>query len=116
MEDNDSVRQLAHELLLSLGYSVLVAPSGAEAISIAERHNGRIGLLLTDVVMPGMNGPELAHRLAILRPEIRTLYMSGYISNAILQDGDLDEGAFFLSKPFTRHGLADKVLQVFEST
>ena len=114
MEDNESLREHTHEFLLSAGYTVLVAPGGVEAIRIAEQHKGRIDLLFTDVEMPGMNGRELVRRLATLRPDTRALYASVYTGDAILQQGVLEEGASFLSKPFTRDALAQKVREVLE--
>jgi len=115
VEDNESLRQLTCEFLVSTGYTVLVAQDGSEAIRITEQHAGPIHLLLTDVVMPGMSGHELAQRLAILRPDIRSLYVSGYTGDAILQQGVLEEGASFLAKPFTRDALAQKVREGLEA-
>jgi len=97
------------------GYRVLVAAGGAEALDLAERYAGPIHLLLTDVVMPGMNGRELMRRLAPLRPDLRVLYMSGYADEAVAQHGVLDPGTAFLQKPFTPGGLADKVRRVLDT-
>ncbi len=115
VEDNESLRQLTCEFLASTGYTVLVAQDGSEAIRIAEQHTGPVHLLLTDVVMPGLSGSELAQRLARLRPDIKVLYASGYAGDAILQQGVLEEGASFLPKPFTRNALAQKVREVLET-
>lgn len=115
VEDNESLRQLTHEFLLSAGYTVLLASDGAGAIRIAEQHEGRIHLLLTDVVMPGMNGRELAWQLANKRLGVRVLYTSGYTGDAVLKKGVLEESASFLPKPFTREALAQKVREVLEA-
>ena len=86
-----------------------------DALLLAEQYSGRIDLLITDVIMPGMNGKELAHRLTSLRPELKILYMSGYTSDVIAHHGVLDEGVSFLQKPFSIKGLADKIRAVLEA-
>src|SRR5881396_2639989 len=108
VEDEHLVRLLARKVLERAGYRVLVAAGGAEALELAERYAGPIHLLLTDVVMPGMNGRALMRRLAPLRPDLRVLYMSGYADEAVAQHGVLDPGTAFLQKPFTPGGLADR--------
>src|SRR5213592_1044324 len=115
VEDEHLVRLLARKVLERAGYRVLVAAGGAEALDLAERYAGTIHLLLTDVVMPGMNGRELIRRLAPLRPDLRVLYMSGYADEAVAQHGVLDPGTAFLQKPFTPGGLADKVRGVLDT-
>src|SRR5438046_1497274 len=115
VEDEHLVRLLARKVLERAGYRVLVAAGGAEALDLAERYAGPIHLLLTDVVMPGMNGRELIRRLAPLRPDLRVLYMSGYADEAVAQHGVLDPGTAFLQKPFTPGGLADKVRGVLDT-
>ncbi len=112
VEDEGAVRELARDILEANGYAVLVARHGDEALAICERHSEAIHLMLTDVVMPGMNGRELAERLARLRPETKVLYMSGYTDNAIVLDGVLHGRAVFLQKPFTPDALARKVREV----
>jgi CheY-like chemotaxis protein len=109
VEDQKDVRDYAAKALESYGYRVLKAQSAAEALSICEREGERIDLVLTDVVMPGFSGLELAGRLEKLRPGIRILYMSGYTDNAIIQRGVLDDGAAFITKPFGPERLAAKV-------
>jgi two-component system, cell cycle sensor histidine kinase and response regulator CckA len=109
VEDENEVRHLAHEVLGVLGYTVLEAASPGEAILIAERHVGLIGLLLTDVVMPGMSGRALASRILAERPETKVLFMSGYTDDAIVRHGVLEPGTSFLEKPFTVEALAVKV-------
>jgi signal transduction histidine kinase len=113
-EDERLVRVLAQKVLERAGYRVLVATGGTEALALAEHHDGPIHLLLTDVVMPEMNGRELARRLAALRPGVRVLYMSGYADEAVAQHGVLDPGTAFLQKPFTPEGLAKKVRGVLD--
>jgi CheY-like chemotaxis protein len=108
VEDEEHVRHVAREFLQIRGYSVLEAKNGGDALQIAHSHPGPIHLLLTDVVMPGMNGRELWQRLS-WRPEMKVLYMSGYPENAIVQHGTLEEGTMYLQKPFTLNALTHKV-------
>ena len=107
--------RLAREYLELQGYTVIDAGDPATAILISNAHNGPIHLLLTDVVMPGMTGRELANHLSPRRPEMRVLYMSGYTENAIGQNGTLDEGITLLQKPFTLLTLKAKVREVLDS-
>ena len=115
VEDEASLRELNQELMEGLGYTVLQAAYGAQALQLAEEYSGRIDLLLTDVVMPGMSGRELAERLGFTRPEIKVLYMSGYTDNVIVHHGILESGIAFLQKPFTREELARKLREVLDS-
>jgi CheY-like chemotaxis protein len=108
-EDEQIVRELIREILESCGYRVLVAENGREALLKSEGHPGRIPLLITDVVMPGMSGPALAERLLQSRPEVRVLYMSGYTDDFIAHDGLLDVDVLFIQKPFAADDLAKKV-------
>ena len=114
VEDEDGVRELARSVLEMSGYKVLEAPHGGEAVLICERHSGPIHLMLTDVVMPRMNGREVYERVAGLRPDMRVLYMSGYTDEAIVHHGVLEEGTAFLAKPFTPNGLTTKVREVLD--
>jgi signal transduction histidine kinase len=100
-EDEDGVRAPVRRILVAHGYRVLEAPDGAAALRTAEHHSGKIDLLLTDVVMPGMNGAELARRLRRLRPATRVVFMSGYSAEAVATHGVLSPGAVFLQKPFS---------------
>jgi CheY-like chemotaxis protein len=116
VEDEAAIRQLTKLILQKAGYTVLLAESPVEAERIAGSHPGPIHLVLTDVVMPGMRGPELAERLLHLRPEVRVLYMSGYTDDAIAHHGFLDSGTEFLQKPFTPNTLLGKVRDVLSSS
>jgi PAS domain S-box-containing protein len=115
VEDEPNLRRLARQALESQGYAVLDAADGASAIQVSNSHQGPIHLLLTDVIMPGMNGRELALRISSLRPETRVLYMSGYTENAIGHNGTLDEGITLLQKPFTLPALKAKVREVLDT-
>jgi two-component system, cell cycle sensor histidine kinase and response regulator CckA len=108
-EDEGGVRALIESQLSSLGYRVLLASTGEEALEISSRHEGPIHLLLTDVVMPGMSGVEVANRLAPTRPEMRILYMSGYTNDAMLRRGVQTAGTPFIHKPFTIQALGRKL-------
>jgi two-component system, cell cycle sensor histidine kinase and response regulator CckA len=114
-EDEEAVRHLARRVLESRGYTVLVAANGPEALRLAERQEGLIHLLITDVVMPEMGGRELAQRLVAPRPAMKILFVSGYTDAAIMQQGVLTPGAAFLQKPFTPDSLARKVRDVLDS-
>ena len=100
------------EILTELGYTVLEASNGKEAIETASRFHGQIDLLLTDVVMPTINGPETAKILAAQYPNIGVIFMSGYTENAIVHHGVLDDGIIFIHKPISRNVLATTVRKV----
>jgi two-component system cell cycle sensor histidine kinase/response regulator CckA len=114
-EDEAAVRALACRILRERGYNVLEAANGNEALDIFGAYAGKIDLVLSDVIMPGMNGKELVSRLESLRPGIKTLYISGYTDNSIIHHGTLDSNMAFLQKPFTAEGLAGKVREVIDS-
>ena len=116
VEDEENLRRLARQSLETQGYSVIDAADGASAIKISQAHKGPIHLLLTDVIMPGMNGRELANQLSPTRPEMRVLYMSGYTENHIGHNGTLDQGITLLQKPFTLPALKAKVREVLDTT
>jgi len=88
------------------------APDGINGMKVAESHNGKIDILITDVVMPGMSGRELARRITAARPTTKVLFLSGYTEDAIIHEGVLDPGTAFLQKPFTLQSLARKVRDV----
>jgi CheY-like chemotaxis protein len=106
-EDEAEVRELAAEILQQAGYTVLQAEHGPAALRVSLRHEAPIQLLLTDVVMPGMNGRDLANRLRQVRPGLQILYMSGYTDEVLGRHGVVDSSIAFLQKPFT----ADTLLQ-----
>ncbi|MGH7253890.1 MAG: response regulator, partial [Nitrospiraceae bacterium] len=114
VEDEEGVRTLASTILQIQGYTVLAAQEGAEALQISQAHPGRIHLLLTDMVMPGMSGGEVAERLAVTRRETRVLYISGYTGKGNIHPSVLDPGATLLQKPFTPEELAFKVRKVLD--
>ena len=108
-EDEDEVRALAREILEMCGYTVLAAANGQEALDLAAAHDGPIHLLLTDVVMPGLSGGEVAQRMRELRPGIKVIFMSGYPDDAIVQHGVLDAEQAFVQKPFSIEDLSGRV-------
>jgi CheY-like chemotaxis protein len=114
VEDEPWILDLSKALLEDMGYTVLTASTPGEAIHLAEEHAGRIHLLITDVVMPEMNGWDLAKRLLSLYPELRSLFMSGYTANVIAHRGVLEEGIHFMQKPFSMSDLAAKVREALE--
>ena len=113
-EDEAAVRAVTREVLERQGYVVLEAPHGAAALDIAAQHRGPIQLLVTDVVMPGLSGRQLADRLARLRPDTKVLYVSGYTDDAVVRHGVLEAGIAYLQKPFTIDSLARKVREVLD--
>jgi CheY-like chemotaxis protein len=115
VEDETSILEIVTEMLAGQGYSVLSASTPGEAISVAREHGGEIHLLMTDVVMPEMNGRDLAKNLLSLYPRIKRLFMSGYTSDVIAHHGVLDEGVHFIQKPFSLPIMASKVREVLDS-
>ena len=114
VEDEESVRELVRETLKARGYTVIEASDGITGMRVSEEYRGNIEILITDVVMPGMSGRELAKRVAAARPNIRVLYLSGYTEDAIIHEGALEPGTGFLQKPFTLQVLARKVREVLQ--
>ena len=109
VEDEAMLLNINSEILEQLGYTVLTAASPAEALRIAGQHSGHIDLLITDVIMPEMNGRDLADKISVLHPGIRLLFMSGYTASVIAHHGVLEDGVHFLQKPFSLNDLAEKV-------
>jgi DNA-binding response OmpR family regulator len=116
VEDEANLRYLARQYLEKQGYRVIEAADGAVAMQIAVAHEGTIHLLLTDVIMPGMNGAELAQRISEIRPNVKILYMSGYTENVIGHNGTLNDGVRLLQKPFNLRDLKSKVREVLDAT
>ena len=115
-EDEELVRRVTSRILAGSGYTVLEAGNGPEALKISAQHQAPIHLLLTDVLMPEMSGPQLAAALTHLRPETKVIFMSGHTENAIVHHGVLESGIAFLQKPFRRETLLQKVRDVLGST
>jgi CheY-like chemotaxis protein len=114
IEDEESILKLGQKILERLGYTVLSAGTPGEALRLAETHAGEIHLLITDVVMPEMNGRDLAERIVSIKPGLKCLFMSGYTANAITHSNVLDEGMQFIQKPFSLKNLAAKVREVLD--
>jgi CheY-like chemotaxis protein len=115
VEDDSQLRQLSSSVLAHCGYKMLVAATPEEGLAICKENYRDIHLLITDVVMPRMNGRQLAEQVLQLSPKVRVLYISGYTSNAIVHYGVLDSGLWFLPKPFTLSALMAKVREVLDS-
>lgn len=114
VEDEEAILGICRNILHQLGYTVLTAHSPGEAIRMVEEHTGLIHLLITDVVMPEMNGRDLAARLSAARPEMKCLFMSGYTASIIAQHNVLEEGMHFIQKPFTVRALAEKTREALD--
>ena len=111
-EDSDALRDVTQEFLRSIGYAVLEAASGKEALQLVKEFSGTIHLLLTDIVMPEMSGPELAKLVLAIRPEIKVIFTSGYPDPVIARHGGLDPAAAFVQKPYRPKALARKIQEV----
>ena len=114
VEDEEQVLSLGRRILEQLGYRVLVAANPAQALTLAEKHAGPIHLLVTDVIMPGMNGKVLRDTLQAVRPQLKCLFMSGYTADLIARHGVLDQGVRFLQKPFGIETLANQVREILD--
>jgi CheY-like chemotaxis protein len=115
VEDDPQLRQLSSSVLSHCGYKVLTAAAPEEGVAICKENHRDIRLLVTDVVMPRMNGRQLAEQIQQITPNVKVLYISGYTSNAIVHYGVLDRGLWFLPKPFTLSALVAKVREVLDS-
>jgi two-component system, cell cycle sensor histidine kinase and response regulator CckA len=115
VEDEESVRELVRETLANKGYNVIEADNGETGLRVSAEYAGTIDLLVTDVVMPGMSGRELAQRVTAARPQIKVLFLSGYTEDAIIHEGVLEPGTAFLQKPFTLQLLSRKVREVLRN-
>ncbi|HLA78928.1 MAG TPA: response regulator, partial [Vicinamibacteria bacterium] len=114
-EDEEALRAIVLEILEAGGYTVLAGVTPEEVLLAARSHAGPIHLMLTDVVMPGMSGRELAGRVQAVQPGARVLYMSGYTDEAISHHGVLDSGTLFIQKPFTVEALLRRLREVLEA-
>lgn len=114
VEDDDAVRSVARRALVRFGYQVLVASRGGEALEVATSFDGPIDLLLTDIMMPGMNGVEVASAVSRLRPGILVFFMSGYADQDLVRQGLLEPGTHFLQKPFTPSELAERTRRILD--
>jgi two-component system, cell cycle sensor histidine kinase and response regulator CckA len=112
VEDEESVRELVRDTLKAKGYTVLEADNGHAGVTVAAQHSGKIDLVITDVIMPGMGGRELVQSLLSTRPHLKVLYLSGYTEDAIVNEGSLESGKAFLQKPFTLQNLSRKVREI----
>jgi two-component system cell cycle sensor histidine kinase/response regulator CckA len=115
VEDAAPLREVTREFLKAAGYAVLEAGDSSEAIEAAERYNGEISLLVTDVVLPGINGRALAEQLVSRRPGTKVLYISGYTDDAVVRNGVLLSDIAFLKKPFSQEALALKVREILDA-
>ena len=114
-EDQTDVREFCRDVLLQMGYNVLTAASGEEALSVSEAHSGDIHLFMSDVILPGMNGRTAAERISASRPGIKVLYNSGYTAEVIDRQGILESGINFISKPFSSGELSRRVREILDS-
>ena len=114
VEDEPAILSMTAAMLNRLGYHVLAVSTPGEAMRVAEGHPSEIHMLMTDVVMPEMNGRDLAKNLLALNPHMRRLFMSGYTADVIAHHGVLDKGVNFIQKPFTMKILAEKIREIFD--
>lgn len=114
VEDDDAVRAVTSRALLRFGYTVLAAEGGPQALKLIEEHGETIDLLLTDIMMPGMNGVEVARRVVEKRPGIRVFFMSGYADQDLVRQGLLAPETHFIQKPFTPFELVERVRAILD--
>ena len=114
VEDEEAVRVLVRKTLQNYGYHILEAANGEEVLKVVREYGQKIHLLVTDVVMPGMSGREVADRLLLRYPEMKVLYISGYTDTAIVHQGILEQGTTLLLKPFKPDTLAQKIREVLD--
>jgi two-component system, cell cycle sensor histidine kinase and response regulator CckA len=114
VENESAIRHLLQVALRRNGYTVLAAESGREALQLVRNHAGPLHLLITDVMMPDMDGPELVRQLATIRPDTRTLFMSGYMDDTLGERGILSTNANFIQKPFSPGTIAQRVREILD--
>lgn len=112
VEDDDAVRGVSERALKRFGFQVLSAPSGHDAVRLAQTHPGPIDLVLTDIMMPGMNGVELAQIVSTHRPAVHVVFMSGYADQDLIRKGLLESGTHFLQKPFSPRELSCRLRDI----
>jgi DNA-binding response OmpR family regulator len=116
VEDEEPLRKVVIELLTQIGYNVLSASNGKEAMDVAQTYPHRIHLLVTDVLMPEIAGPELAKSLCVARPDLRVIYISGYTHDSLAPEGVLVPGTVLVNKPFSVRVLSAKMREVLDTT
>jgi DNA-binding NtrC family response regulator len=116
VEDEDALREVLVRVLKANGYKVLSSSQAPDALGLARLHRGPIHLLVSDVILPGMRGPELAKHLSQLHPEMRVLYMSGFTDNALMHSGSLPQSTMFLQKPFTPDVLLRRIRDILDES
>ena len=116
VDDEDSLRNVIVDLLAQLGYRMLSARNGSEALHLAQEYAGRIDVLLSDVIMAGLPGPELAQQLILARPEMKVIFMSGFADSSLAPDGVLKPGTVLVQKPFTVRALSAKLREVLDTS
>jgi two-component system cell cycle sensor histidine kinase/response regulator CckA len=116
VEDEEPLRKVVIELLTQIGYNVLSASNGKEAMDVAQTYPHRIHLLVTDVLMPEIAGPELAKSLCVARPDLRVIYISGYTHDSLAPEGVLAPGTVLVNKPFSVRVLSAKMREVLDTT
>jgi len=116
VEDDETVRFVEREILSDAGFNILEAECGEEALKICEEYEGRLRLVITDVVMPGMNGRELVRALDEKYPDMKAIYVSGYTRDVIKSEGDLEPGAAFVQKPFSADFLLEEVKKILKQS
>lgn len=114
VEDEPAILAMTKTILNKIGYNVLGAETPGEAIKLAREYNGAIQLLMTDVIMPEMNGRDLAKNILVLYPDIKRLFMSGYTADVIAHHGVLEDGVHFLQKPFNMNAMSEKIREVLD--
>lgn len=116
VEDEEPLRKVVIELLTQIGYNVLSASNGKEAMHVSQTYPHRIHLLITDVLMPEIDGPELAKTLCAVRPDLRVIYISGYTDDCLAPEGILEPGTVLVNKPFSVRVLSAKMREVLDGT